>query len=108
MTSENPSTTSEALNLEDLNSDFLSLRIGEEIQKLEIGRIRKITNPAKQDNLPGVDFKYLFETKDGKLLKVNSWILWNAIAKALREAGKIQATLYLCHNDFEDYTIKVL
>ncbi len=108
MTSDYPLTNSETMAIEDLNSDFLNLRIGEEISKLEIGRIKKITNRTKPDNLPGVDYKYLIETRDGKLLKVNSWILWKTIAKALREAGRIDATLYLRHNDVEDYTIKVI
>lgn len=108
MIDEVPLTKSEILGMEDLVSDFLTLRIGEEISRLEIKRIKKVTNNRKQDNLPGVDYKYLIETTDGKLLKINSWILWKTISATLREAGKINTTLYLRHNDVEDYTIKVI
>lgn len=108
MTNEAPLSNSETIGMEDLVSDFLTLRIGEEISRLEIKRIKKITNNAKQDNLPGVDYKYLIETTNGKILKVNSWILWNTISATLREASKINATLYLRHNDVEDYTIRVI
>lgn len=101
-------TNSETIGMGDLVSDFLTLRIGEEISRLDIKRIKKITNETKQDNLPGVDYKYLIETREGKLLKVNSWILWKSISAKLREVGRINATLYLRHNDVEDYTINVI
>ena len=54
-------TKSESVGLDDLQSDFLSLRVGEIIPRLEIKTIRKLTNPSKTDNLPGVDYKYLIE-----------------------------------------------
>ena len=108
MIDEAPLTNSETIGMEDLVSDFLTLRIGEEIPRLDIKRIKKITNETKQDNLPGVDYKYLIETREGKVLKVNSWVLWKNISAKLREAGRINATLYLRHNDVEDYTINVI
>jgi len=108
MTDKTTLTHSETIGLEDLNSDFLTLRIGEEIPRLQIRRIRKVTNTTKPDNLPGVDYKYIIETKDNKILTVNSWVLWKAIAAALREAGRMDATLYLKHNNKEDYTVKLI
>ncbi|MCH7535697.1 MAG: cation:proton antiporter [Bacteroidetes bacterium] len=96
----------EAINLfSELGIIFLLFIVGLE---LDIKKIKKITNETKQDNLPGVDYKYLIETREGKLLKVNSWILWKSISAKLREAGRINATLYLRHNDVEDYTINVI
>lgn len=97
----------EIVGLEDLQTDFLSLRVGEIISRLEIKEIRKIINKSKQDNLPGVDYKYIIETMDNKILKVNSWILWKKIALALQEAGKIDATLSLKHPGIEQYEITV-
>ncbi len=96
------------LGFEDLQVDFLSLRIGEEIPRLEIREIRKITNSRKPDNLPGVNYKYVIESTDGKLLTVNSWVLWNRIAAVLREAGTIEATLELKHHGREDYEINIV
>ncbi|NQV14350.1 hypothetical protein HQ531_02745 [bacterium] len=65
-------TQEETLTLEDLQDEFLSLRIGEEIPRLQILQIRKVINRIKTDNLSGVDYKYLIETKDKKILTVNS------------------------------------
>ena len=61
-------TRSEPVTIDDLQTDFLSLRIGEEIPRLEIAKIKKITNKTKEDNLAGVDYKYIIETRDNKLL----------------------------------------
>jgi len=99
---------SEVVGIEDLQTEFLSLRVGEEIPRLEIKEIRKITNKTKQDNLPGVDYKYIIETKDRKVLKVTSWILWKKIAAALREAGKTEADLELKHTGIEEYSVRVI
>lgn len=99
---------SNVLGIEDLNSEFLSLRIGEEIPRLEIECIRKLTNSSRGDNLPGTDYKYLIETRDGKVLTVNSWVLWKKIASVLKDAGTIEATLQLKHLGREDYIIKLL
>jgi len=102
MENERTMAKTEIMNLDDLQTDFLSLRIGEEIPSLRIKQIRKIINQTKQDNLPGVDYKYIIETEDNKILTVNSWILWKQIASVLREAGKINVTLELKHNGVED------
>jgi len=99
---------SEPVDFEDLQTEFLNLRIGEEIPCLEIKEIRKIINKSKQDNLSGVDYKYIIETKDRKILKVNSWILWTKIRAALQKAGRIDANLELRHTGVEEYSIRVI
>lgn len=101
-------TKSEIIGVEDLQSEFLSLRIGEEIPRLRISQVRKVINETKQDNLAGVDYKYIIETKDKKILTVNSWILWKSIAAVLREAGSIDVDLELKHTGFEEYSIRVV
>ena len=101
-------TKSEPVDIEDLQTEFLNLRIGEEIPRLEIKEIRKIINKSKQDNLSGVDYKYIIETKDRKILKVNSWILWRKIRAALQKAGRIDADLELKHIGVEEYSIRVI
>lgn len=101
-------STSETVDFENLQTDFLNLRIGEEIPYLEIKQIRKITNQNKQDNLSSVNYKYLIETQDNKILKVNSWSLWNKIKAALLEAGKLDVVLKLKHSGIEDYSVSVI
>lgn len=108
MTEDRVLTRSEILCLEDLTTEFLSLRVGEEILRLEIQEIRKVINRNKQDNLAGVDYKYIITTKDNKVLRINSWLLWKKIAAALQEAGTIQAVLKLRHTGIEEYSVKVL
>ena len=108
MIESTPRTDSEIVKVEDFQSMFLSLRIGEKIPRLQIKEIRKITNPSKQDNLSRVNYKYIIESTEGKLLTVNSWVLWKAISAAIREAGTIQATLELVHLERESYTVKVI
>jgi len=99
---------SEPIGINDLQSEFLSLRIGEKIPCLEIKGIRKLTNPLKEDNLPGTDYKYLIESEDSKILTVNSWVLWKEITSVLKEAGKINVKLVLKHNGREDYSVKLI
>lgn len=108
MPKERTLTKCEEVGLEDLQSDFLSLRVGEEIPRLEIASIRKLTNKTKQDNLSGVDYKYIIESKDKKVLRVNSWLLWKKIAAVLKEAGQIRVVLELKHPAIEDYRVRVL
>lgn len=108
MSEEPRLSRTEEVELNELISEFLTLRIGEEISNLAIRRIRKITNPNKEDNFPGVDYKYLIETKDNKLLMVNTWSLWKKIATALREAGAIRVTLNLRHLGVDDYQVRVI
>ncbi|MFX1478237.1 MAG: hypothetical protein ACFFCI_08895 [Promethearchaeota archaeon] len=106
MSADNIISKSESICFEDLNTDYYSLRIGEEIPRLEIKEIKKITNPQKQDNLPSVDYKYIIESVDNKILTVNSWVLWRAIKSALKKAGKIKATLELKHNGKDEYSVR--
>ncbi len=101
-------TRTEIVGFDDLRSEFLSLRIGEEIPRLRIKQIRKVINKSKQDNLSGVDYKYIIETMDNRLLTVNSWILWKNISATLREAGKTEVDLELKHLGVEDYSIRVV
>jgi hypothetical protein len=101
-------TESEIIDIEDLETDFLTLRIGEEIPRLRIKQIRKVINKSKQDNLPGVDYKFIIETRDKKLLMVNSWVLWKKISAVLRKAGRIDVDLELRHLGLEDYSVKVI
>ena len=109
MTSEIPPTSKvNRVSVDDLNSSFISLRIGEKIAKFEVKEIRKITNPSRQDNLSKVNYRYILESTEGKLLTVNSWVLWREISAALRQARTIQAVLELEHIDFEKYEVKVL
>lgn len=100
-------STSENIDVDNLESDFLSLKIGESIPRLEISTIRKLTSPGKEDNLKGVDYKFLIETTDRKLLKVNSWTLWRRISDCLKKAGKVQVTLSLAHLGINDYKVEL-
>ena len=106
MKHENNIIKAERIKIDDLLPQYLSLKIGETIPRLEIKQIRKVINHTRDNNLPGVDYKYFIESKDKKLLTVNSWVLWNAIAKVLREAGTLEVTLFLEHSAREQYTIK--
>ena len=90
MNDERVTSEEEILTAEDFQNEFLSLRVGEEIPRLQISRIRKVVNNTKNDNLSSVDYKYISETEDKKLLKVNHWVLWRKIAAGLREAGKVE------------------
>jgi hypothetical protein len=101
-------TESEIIDIEDLETDFLTLRIGEEIPRLKIKQIRKVINKSKPDNLPGVDYKFIIESRDKKLLMVNSWVIWKKIAAVLRKAGRIDVDLELRHSGVEDYSVKVI
>lgn len=108
MDEERVFTKSEPVDFENLHSEFLNLRIGEEIPRLAIKEIRKVINKSKNDNLSGVDYKYFIESIDGKILTVNSWALWNKIRSALQEAGKIKAVLELKHSGVEEYSVKAI
>lgn len=108
MDNERTFSRSEIIGVDELLTDFLSLRVGEEIPRLQISEIRKVINNSRQDNLSGVDYKYIIETKDKKILTVNSWILWKSIAAVLREAGSIDVDLELKHTGFEEYSVRVI
>ena len=108
MTDNNETLNSEILQIDDLRSQFLSLRVGESIPRLEIRQIRKLTNSSRPDNLSSVDYKYIIETSDKKILTVNTWSLWRKISAVLQEAGKIQVTLELKHPGADDYRVRLL
>jgi len=101
-------TQEETLTIEDLQDEFLTLRVGEEIPRLQVLQVRKVTNRLKQNNLAGVDYKYLVETKDKRILTVSSWILWKQIISALRQAGKIEVDLELKHLSVGQYEVRVI
>ena len=107
MNSEKVITKEEVLTIDHLD-EFLSLRVGERISKLQILKIRKVVNSTKQDNLSNVDYKYLIETKDKKILMVNSWVLWKKIADVLKQAGRIDVDLELVHSGVGLYQIRVI
>ncbi|MFH1372354.1 MAG: hypothetical protein ABII79_00945 [bacterium] len=108
MDQEKRNTNVEHVGIDNLRTKFHSLRIGEKIPQLEIKQIKKVTNPSGQSNLSGVDYKYIIEDVDGRILTVNSWTLWKKISAVLQEAGSTQVTLILEHTGIEDYTVKVI
>ena len=108
MNDERVTTEEEVLTIDDFKNDFLNLRVGEEIPRLQISRIRKVVNRTKNDNLSSVDYKYIIETQDKKLLKVNAWVLWRKIAAVLREAGKVEVDLEIKHPAVEEYHVRVI
>ena len=108
MSEEAVTAHEEILTAEDLQDEFLSLRVGEEIPRLQISRIRKVINKTKNDNLSSVDYKYIIETEDKKLLKVNTWVLWRKIAAVLREAGKVEVDLEIKHPAVEEYHVRLI
>ena len=98
---------SEVISIDNIGSDFLNLRIGEVIPRLEIAEIRKVTGTSKQDNLPGVNYRYLIKSRENKFLTVNSWVLWNQIASVLKEAGQINVALELKHTGHGEYEVSL-
>ena len=108
MSNERVQTEEEILTIGDFQNEFLSLRVGEEIPILRVAKIRKVVNRLKDDNLSSVDYKYLIESKEKKILKVNSWAFWKKISSVIREAGKIEVDLELKHPAFEDYRVRVI
>ncbi|MEW5859032.1 MAG: hypothetical protein AB1861_16875 [Cyanobacteriota bacterium] len=107
MSDEDPKG-SEELSIADLASDFLSLKVGEEIPRLKVVSVRKVSNPRAVDNLPGVGYKFLIYTQDNKVLKVNSWTLWKQLSAVFREAGSFELELQLKHTGFQEYSVKLL
>lgn len=99
---------SRVIGIDDLGSDFLTLRIGEIIPRLEIAEIRKVTSKSTQDNLPGVNYRYLIKSKQNRFLTVNSWVLWNQIAALLKEAGRTDVTLELKHIGHGEYDVNLI
>lgn len=101
-------STSEPVGYGDLASEFLSLRIGEEIRRLTVREIRKVTSPQRQDNLPGTDYRYHLISDEGRVLTVSSWTLWKAIRGALQKAGRINVSLRLVHHGRQHYDVSVV
>lgn len=100
---------SEKINPDNLGSKFLTLRVGEEILAFEVKDIRKVTNSAAQNNLYGVDYRYVMENQDGKLLTVSSWVFWRQVLAALKQAGKSKnVVLELKHLDVGKYSVRVV
>lgn len=108
MTDNKQPSVSKEVDINDIQQEFLSLRVGEEIPRLEILEIRKVVNKNAQNNLSGVDYSYLIETADNKLLRVSSWALWRQIAIVLKKAGKVQATLELKHPQIGEYLVRAI
>ncbi len=102
--------SSEELSILDLNlnNQYYTLRVGETIPELKVAKLKRIKNKDKQDNLPGADYKYVLECKEGKALFINSWALWRSVSSALRKAGTIQTTLELSHPGIDDYRVRVI
>ena len=98
----------ETLGIDDLQTEFLSLKVGEVIPRLQIKEIRKVINSTKDNNLSGVDFKYIIESADHRVLLVNSWALWKKIAAAIQEAGNMNVTLELKHLAVAEYSVRVI
>ncbi len=98
----------ENIELNDLYPDFYSLRIGEEIERLEIKQIRKVTHSESDNNLAGVNYKYYIESTENRILSVNSWVLWNTIVKALKTADSVKQTLSIKHLAQKQYEVKVI
>jgi len=97
----------EQVGLGDLDLKFLTLRIGEEIERLEIKEIRRVVDSNAADNLSGVDFKFIVESKDKKLLRINSWALWNKLREVLKKAGTIQSTVSMEHTGVGLYEVEL-
>lgn len=93
------------VTLEDIQTEYLSLRVGEEISRLKIKNIKKIKNKNDDSNLSGTDYKYQITSTENKILTVNSWVLWNKIKQAIKDARKIEITLNIKHTGFNEYTI---
>jgi hypothetical protein len=98
----------EELSLSDLNTDFLSLKVGEEIPLVKVVSVRKVTNANALDNLPGVGYKFVIHTQDSKVLKVNSWTLWKQLASVFRQAGSFEVELHIKHPAFQEYSVTLL
>lgn len=103
-----PATERELVSIDQLSPAFLSLRVGENIPRLRIKEIRKVTNPGAEDNLSGVSFKYFIESRDNKVLKVSVWTLWKLISGAITKAGRLQCDLEIRHPAAGEYVVRLL
>ena len=98
----------DSVGISNLYSEYLSLRIGEAIPRLEIKEIKKVTNPEHKDNLSGVDYLYLIISSEDKVLTVNSWALWRKIAEIARTAETTKVTIQLKHPGVGEYEVGIV
>lgn len=99
---------SEKINLSEIQTRYLTLRIGEEIPQLKVKEIKKLTNPDSSNNLPGVDYKFLIVSDSDEVLTVNSWVSWNALKRVMQEHKKVPKVLSLKHPAENIYIISVV
>jgi len=97
----------------DLANRYIDKSVGT-VLEIEIDKIRKIevTNPndVKRDYcLSGVDYYFEVDTMDGKILGIGAWKLWNAVRKALDNAGEIHGQrLKISHPEKGMYEVALL
>lgn len=98
----------EPVLLQDLETSYLSLSIGE-FQELTIAKIEKIVGGPDEFNLSGTDYKYEIISTEGKILSINAWSLWNSLRSALREAKRIEGIkVKVEHTGKGQYSVKVI
>lgn len=97
-----------SVSFDDIKNKYYSLRIGETIPALSIKKIRKVSNPDDPYNLAGVDYKYHIIGDDEQILTVNSWVLWNKIAKLIKQEKTIHLTLTLHHSGHKEYDVSIV
>ncbi len=49
----------DSVDVNDLYTKYHNLRIGEEIQCMKVKDVKRIVDPAANDNLSGTNYKYL-------------------------------------------------
>jgi len=98
----------ENIDMTEFQTNYLTLRIGEEIPQLQVKEIKKLTNPNSSNNLPGVDYKFLIVCVSDCVLTVNSWVFWNTLKRVIKEHGEIPKILSLKHPAEKVYEISVV
>lgn len=106
--SNSPESYSTKIGMSELETTYLSLRIGEEIPHLKVKEIKKITNAQSSNNLPGVDYKFIIVSEDDELLTINSWVFWNALRSVIQTHKNIPNVLSLKHIAEKIYEISVV
>ena len=82
----------EQVDMSDLDSRYLKLRIGESLT-FENKKIMKVTDPTSEFNLSKVVYHYEVYTMGDKIISVSAWGLWNEIRQRLRESGKTEGVI---------------
>lgn len=98
----------EKIDMSEFKTNYLTLRIGEEIPRLIVKEIKKLTNPNSPNNLPGVDYKFLIVSVDDCVLTVNSWVFWNTLKRVIQSQKEIPQALCLKHPAEKVYEITVV